>query len=1096
MKQNFIFWMLAAAFAMVPLSASAQSSGCDEMVLPYSENFDGYTSENGVTKPDCWTRLVPFQVNPGSNAALRPNLTTASGHGKALSFQGQGTVSGVMKIATQHIPAALNNLEILFQMSGAGLRIYAASDTTDESTWALIGAFSTASSFTWKSYELHTDTLVGIPSTEGFLVFAADFGSSGYSTARLDELVIRTINVCNRPNTVTVEQVTPTTAQVSWSAVSGSDEFRVSWSTVDDLDSAQYEELSGNAYTLEELEPNTHYYVWVQTLCGAALSDARTAELTTESSCYPVVNLRQTSASSSMAAFQWEFDERGNTPQGVVVMLVDASDPTADTIMEYSTGDNYHFITGLDNTHQYEVYFFTVCGEEDWSDGIGLDVMFRGCGETMTSLNPGHSINSFPLNTFYNYTYCQMLYRSEDFLDMDTIRGLAVHRDTSKSYTPTTRTLDIYMTNTTLDSLSTPLSVTGMTQVTNGGTLVVGEGEWDTILFSTPFVYNGTGNVIITIDDNTGSNSGSTAAWWRFHPSNNGKIFVSMADNFNINPATPSFPSTGYSSPRNYLPDLHFVGVCQENANCEAPVAAAGYVDTTFAEITWMGGAGDEYVIEYRTEGAQQWIVSGTATGTPYTLGGLTPGTRYEARVGVVCGQQTRYSGSVTFATICAPVAVPFHFTQNDMVATVSSGFTPCWSFSSNMRRGTLSADSHRGYVRNVGNNQWLMLPAIEGSLQGTRFRTWAGVGSDTDIKIGVATQSDCSDVEWLDTVTLPGSNVNEDHVELIYYFDDYEGDATRIVVSPLIPTEDAIFVYFFDFHVEVVDCRPVTNLTLDSTDASTMSISWTPVSQATGWAVYVDGQRLGVATEPHYTIQGLDPYATYMVAVRGICPDGDTAAATSATFRSGCEGEGCTFTVNATTTGSGWQSAYLGIAVQVGDSITDFDILGSVTMVNPTPVSRTFTVCAGMPVHFSWSSGNNDAVCMFDIVNEAGEVIYHSVGGMVDPAYPHDQDNLGPSFYVDSNICATSGHGPVGIAEVEESRVMLFPNPASNVVTIAGIADNAQVSIIDLNGREVYNQKANGSRLQVNVDGFAKGAYFVRVVSEKNNVIRKLIVK
>lgn len=1074
---------------------------CADMVLPFFDDFESYAT-GGFTLPDCWTRIDTFYSN-SSHTAAKPNVQTTSTylnppHGKVLDFSeiNGSNQSIVMSVALPRIAAPLNALEISYDVQGEQLALYATTDPWNETGYVHLATYNNNNtSSSWQTHEIRTDSINGVPTTPGYLVFK--IASNNRISAKLDNIQIQVMNVCPRTASVLVEAVTPNTATISWEAVEGQEDYVVIYSTEASLANAESVEVSGTSTTIENLQPATLYYVGVQTRCGETqLSEPRTTTLTTQYSCYPVTNLRQSGATSNSASFQWDFDVRGNEHSEVVAVIHDLTDTEAEPITEPATGETYHFFTGLDNTHQYEAYFVTVCGE-DSSFAIGMPVTFRGCGETMTSLNPQHGINSFPLNTFFNYTYCQMMYPADDFLDMDTIRGLAIHRDTIHNFTPTTRLLSIYMSNSNLDTLVSPLSTTGMTQVVNNGSLVVDSSEWDTILFTTPFVYDGTSNVVITIDDNTSGNTGSNSAWWRFHPTLTGRMFISMADNVNIDPAGPTFPTSGYNTQRNILPDMHFVGICHNDGSCEAPMVAVAAVGETDAEITWFGGTGTEWMVEYRPMGGEQWILADTTDGSPYELTGLTPGTNYEVRVGAVCTGTDRYSGTATFTTVCAQVSVPFHFTQSEMVAAAGAGFSPCWSFSDNFRRGTLS-DSHRGYVRNVGNNQWLMLPAVNRPLQGTRFRTWVGVGSDTDMKIGVATQNDCSDVEWLDTITIPGSNVNYGHVEVTYYFDDYEGDARRVVASPIIPTQDAIYVYYFDFHIEVEECRPVADLVLDSTDASTLSISWTPRSQQSQWIVYVGDEVVATTDIPSYTIRNLEAYSPYAVSVRGICSGGDTTAATTATFRTGCTGESCTFSIHCTTTAdNGWQGAYIGVAAQTGDDIQDFEVLGSVTMVNANRVVRTFAVCADYPVHFSWSSGNNDLVCTFDIVNEAGDTIYHSQGGKVDSRYPANQENLGPSFYVDSAICPSGvGPEPVGIDETASKTLALYPNPASTSVTLTGMENGAVVTVLDFSGREVMRRSTTGDRMNISLDGMAKGAYFVRVAGKSSVATRKLIVR
>ena len=85
------------------------------------------------------------------------------------------------------------------------------------------------------------------------------------------------------------------------------------------------------------------------------------------------------------------------------------------------------------------------------------------------------------------------------------------------------------------------------------------------------------------------------------------------------------------------------------------------------------------------------------------------------------------------------------------------------------------------------------------------------------------------------------------------------------------------------------------------------------------------------------------------------------------------------------------------------------------------------------------------------------------------------------------------------GIDDVEGNSVALYPNPATTTVTLTGVAAGSEVMILDLNGRTVYTQMMKHSDVQtltVDVSGFAKGAYFVRIVTADSTLVRKLIVR
>ena len=122
MKKSFDLVMFM--MALVPLALRAQG-----VTLPWSEDFDSYTTTGGSSMPTGWTRVVA--LHPTSSTATYPNLTTYGGHGTVLNLMGQAGSNdgtGTMKIATPLISAPLNALEISFEVYKNGLKVYLASD--------------------------------------------------------------------------------------------------------------------------------------------------------------------------------------------------------------------------------------------------------------------------------------------------------------------------------------------------------------------------------------------------------------------------------------------------------------------------------------------------------------------------------------------------------------------------------------------------------------------------------------------------------------------------------------------------------------------------------------------------------------------------------------------------------------------------------------------------------------------------------------------------------------------------------------------------------------------------------------------------------
>lgn len=1146
MRKTFTLAMLLMA-ALSPLGASAQTDSC-AITLPWSENFDSYTTTGGISMPDCWTRFSPFQDYSSTVTTIRPNLYNyGSAHGTVLNFMGQGNGSGSMKIATPLIPAPLNAIEISFDVYKNGLQVYLATDTADESTYTLVGSYSPG--YVWTTYEVRTDTLTGAPAEQGYIVFAGNISSTygAYATAYLDNLSVVSLNSCERPASVGVELVGPDNATVTWPEVDGAQSYIIKYSTVDAIDSAEQLTASEGSIVIDELLPGTQYYVWVQTVCDGGTSDPRTATFTTQLSCYAVSNLVQVGTGVDAASFQWELVGMGNAATSVVAVLHDETDTSVADIVEAAQSLTAHIFSGMDREHQYTVTLYTVCGN-DTAEGVSAQVVFPNCGESPLSNGGNDKSASFPIAAGYDGGTSVMLYNADILFSMDTINGIALHRPTA-SGSAVTRTLNIYIGHTALDSLTSNPGNTGLTQVANGVSYTLALQEWDTLMFTTPFVYNGSSNVIVYIADVTGTHEIGTPAEWYWHSAET-KTYYSTT----YNGSSTSF--TAYSRP-----DIRFVGQCNNDMTCEPPAVMLGEVDSTEAVVNWVGAIDVDYIVEYRQQGETVWTVADTLDADSYTLQGLDADTYYEVRVGIVCDTMVRYSPAVSFTTSCALMHLPFHFTQNNMstVAEHGNSFSSCWSFSQYMYKGKLT-NSHRGYVRNVDHNQWIMLPAIAEPLSGARVRTWAASSDHGYIKVGVAEDGDISTVVWLDTMEVNQSNPDVSHDEYISYLDQYTGAGNRVVLSPIV-NNDFHYIYFFDFHVEPIeDCMPARDLVLDSADASTLSFHWTPRGAAQQWAVYVDGNMVGVSNSTEYTATGLNAYTDYEVSVRSLCGEGDTADAVSETFRTGCEGDECYVTlVGHSSIGEGWYGAHL--LVEADSTI----MVENYTMLLGSDLSTEMRVCNGMTVSLTWLSGNDDGICSFELVNASGDTLFSVADGstltsgvifetdsictydgsdttIVDPvdtvyytvsvnydatrgmvtgagtyaqgtavtltAIPFEGFRFGGwsngatdsvlTFTLAANVSLTASFiENAGIASAEAAdAVGIAPNPASTTVSISGIGRQASVTVVDGSGREVLRRDAVDDSTEIDVSGMARGVYFVRIVGGDINAVRKLIVR
>ena len=76
------------------------------------------------------------------------------------------------------------------------------------------------------------------------------------------------------------------------------------------------------------------------------------------------------------------------------------------------------------------------------------------------------------------------------------------------------------------------------------------------------------------------------------------------------------------------------------------------------------------------------------------------------------------------------------------------------------------------------------------------------------------------------------------------------------------------------------------------------------------------------------------------------------------------------------------------------------------------------------------------------------------------------------------------------GINDLQNAdNIKLFPNPATNIVTIEG-ENVSSVMILDINGKLIIESMQK----QLNISALAKGVYSVVVISDKNRSVKKLV--
>jgi hypothetical protein len=163
------------------------------------------------------------------------------------------------------------------------------------------------------------------------------------------------------------------------------------------------------------------------------------------------------------------------------------------TWLVFKTGDVNTTVAVSNNQFTLPAYDVTVVG------------IFKTIEIEDVTIGSGTSADSYlPTYAYYKYSLTQQIFTASEIGSEGTITAIAFKVSNSKS---TTRTLDVYLKHTTKTAFT---SQTGWETVSSGdkvfsGSVAFQSSGWTTITLTTPFEYDGTSNLVVCVDDNTGS---------------------------------------------------------------------------------------------------------------------------------------------------------------------------------------------------------------------------------------------------------------------------------------------------------------------------------------------------------------------------------------------------------------------------------------------------------------------------------------------------------------------------------------------------------------------------------------------------------------
>ena len=144
-------------------------------------------------------------------------------------------------------------------------------------------------------------------------------------------------------------------------------------------------------------------------------------------------------------------------------------------------------------------YSFTVTEDTDIT-AVFMDE-HKGVGNV---IGGGETANAYlPSNSYYNHTLSEQIYTVEEIGGSCPIYSISFFN----AGIAMTRDYDIYMGHTDKTGFTSNTDWVGVSASDKvfSGSVTMPQGQWTTITLDTPFAYNGNDNLLLVVDDNTGS---------------------------------------------------------------------------------------------------------------------------------------------------------------------------------------------------------------------------------------------------------------------------------------------------------------------------------------------------------------------------------------------------------------------------------------------------------------------------------------------------------------------------------------------------------------------------------------------------------------
>jgi len=422
--------------------------------------------------------------------------------------------------------------------------------------------------------------------------------------------------------------------------------------------------------------------------------------------------------------------------------------------------------------------------------------------------------------------------------------------------------------------------------------------SWSKIILDQPYIYTGTGNLVILLEGEGCTTGGGCSVTSRHHTvtAASGLTKAWLRDN----------------QPHNLDANLSTLTVGQSNANtmranirlslgfldnfCYPPSSIVASNITAFtANVSWeTHGTGSSYEYQYKLASDIDWSATQTTTTPTISLTGLISNSNYQIRVRSICASLGDESIWVTsnFKTQCESITT-LPWTEN-FDTYGADAFPPCMFrpvIYENFPRTVSAQFASSPYsLRFQSNLQTIAItPRFERDVTElmVAFKLRREGASSGTFQVGVVT--DPSDINSFIPVQTfdPTSGLWHEFDVML----NTAGTEAHYIGFKQIATGNNWYYWLDDIEVDVIPpCSRPAVVNVVPAGLSAVA-SWDPVFEENQWLVSYklasssEWSNEVLVSEPTYTIASLIGVTSYNVRVRAFCGEGDTSSYRQANF-------------------------------------------------------------------------------------------------------------------------------------------------------------------------------------------------------------------